>query len=79
MSGWTPDNLAVAYDGRLLDWRLGPGHPTNPVRAKLAVELLQQGGVLLVVEPITWRLTDELEAVHTADYVRRTLEGSNAE
>ncbi len=79
MSGWTPDRLAVAYDERLLDWQLGPGHPTNPVRAKLAVELLQQRGVPLVVEPITWRLTDELEAVHTADYVRRTLEGSNAE
>ncbi len=79
MSGWTPDRLAVAYDERLLDWQLGPGHPTNPVRAKLAVELLQQRGVPLVVEPITWRLTEELAAVHTPDYVRRTLEGSNAE
>jgi acetoin utilization protein AcuC len=79
MSGWTPDQLAVAYDERLLDWQLGPDHPTNPVRAKLAVEQLQARGVPLVVEPITWQLTDELEAVHTADYVRRTLEGSNAE
>ena len=79
VSGWTPDVLAVAYDERLLDWQLGPGHPTNPVRAKLAVELLQERGVPLVVEPITWQLTDELEAVHTADYIRRTLAGSNAE
>jgi acetoin utilization protein AcuC len=79
VSGWTPDRLAVAYDERLLDWQLGPGHPTDPVRAKLAVERLQERGVPLVVEPITWQLTDELEAVHTADYVRRTLEGRNAE
>ena len=79
MSGWTPDKLALAYDDRLLDWQLGPEHPTNPVRAKLAVELLQGRGVPLMVEPITWQLTDELEAVHTADYVRRTLEGNNDE
>ena len=79
MSGWTPDTLAVAYDERLLDWLLGPGHPTNPVRAKLAVELLQERGVPLVVEPITWQLTGELAAVHTADYVRNTLDGDNDE
>ena len=79
-SGWTPDALAVAYDDGLLDWRLAPDHPTNPVRAKLAVEALQDRQVPLVVEPITWQLSGELEQVHTADYVRRTLvDGSNAE
>ncbi len=67
MTGWTPSELAVAYDERLLDWQLGPGHPTNPVRAKLAVELLQERGVPMVVKPITWQLTDELAAIHTAD------------
>ena len=79
MSGWAPDRLAVAYDEHLLDWQLGPGHPTNPIRAKLAVDLLQERGIPLVVEPITSELTDELQVVHTADYVRRTLAGSNAE
>ncbi len=79
MSGWTPETVAVVYDERLLDWQLGPGHPTNPVRAKLAVELLQERGVPLVVESITWQLTDELQAVHTAKYISDTLEGSNAE
>ena len=80
MSGWTRDALAVAYDDGLLDWQLGPDHPTNPVRAKLAVEALQDRQVPLVVEPITCRLSGELEQVHTADYVCRTLvDGSNAE
>jgi hypothetical protein len=32
MTSWSPDRLAVAYDDRLLDWRLGEGHPANPVR-----------------------------------------------
>jgi len=53
MSTWTPDRLAVAYDERLLAWRLGDGHPTDPVRATLCVEALQRAGVPLDVEPIT--------------------------
>ena len=76
---WRPGALAVAYDDRLLDWKLGDGHPTNPVRAKLAVEALQEMQVPLVVQPITWQVTDELEAVHTTEYVRETLAGRNAE
>lgn len=76
---WRPDALAVAYDERLLDWRLGDGHPTDPVRAALAVQLLRDLEVPLVVEPITWELTDELVQVHDAEYVRRTLAGHNQE
>ncbi len=56
-----PTRLVVAYDDRLLGWQLGAGHPTNPLRAKLAVEALRGLGVPMDVEPITWRLTDELE------------------
>lgn len=74
------DQLVVAYDERLLDWRLGDGHPTNPVRAKLAVEALAGLGVPMNVQPINARLTDELLAVHTPEYVDRTLgEGRNSE
>jgi acetoin utilization protein AcuC len=75
MSTWRRDRLAVAYDEKLLEWRLGDGHPTNPVRAKLAVEALQEMGVPLEVAPITWQLTDELTQVHTPQYVDRALGG----
>jgi acetoin utilization protein AcuC len=80
MSGWRRDALAVAYDDRLLDWQLGDNHPTNPVRAKLCVEALQAADLPLVVEPITWQLTDQLEAVHTRGYIDETLTaGRNSE
>ncbi len=42
MSGWHPEALAVAYDDDLLAWQLGDGHPTNPLRAKLCVERLDE-------------------------------------
>lgn len=74
MTTWRPDRLAVAYDDGLLDWQLGDGHPTNPIRAKLAVAALQERGLPLVVEPITCELTDELEAVHAPTYVCEVLD-----
>ena len=77
---WTPDVLAIAYDDDLLGWQLGTDHPTNPVRAKLAVERLQQMQVPLVVEPISWQLGGELASVHDSGYVNETLEqGRNSE
>ena len=79
MSTWTPDRLAVAYDERLLDWRLGDDHPTDPVRARLCVEALRRSDVPIQVEPITEVLDGELEAIHTATYVQATLAGHNAE
>jgi acetoin utilization protein AcuC len=80
MTDRSPDRLAVAYDDRLLDWKLGSGHPTNPMRAKLAVEALAELGVPMDVLPITWQLTDELALVHTQEYLDRTLvEGRNSE
>jgi acetoin utilization protein AcuC len=80
MTAWSADRLAVAYDDRLLDWKLGSGHPTNPVRAKLAVEALVELRVPMDVLPITWQLTGELTLVHTQEYFDRTLaEGRNSE
>ncbi len=76
---WTPDRLAVAHDERLLDWSLGDGHPTYPVRSSLCVEALQQSGVPLAVAPISAMLDGELETVHDASYVRATLAGRNGE
>lgn len=80
MTTWSADRLAVAYDDRLLDWKLGPGHPTNPIRAKLAIQALTELGVEMDVQPITRQLTDELSLVHTQEYLDRTLvEGANSE
>jgi acetoin utilization protein AcuC len=80
MSTWTPARLAVPYDEKLLDWRLGEGHPTNPVRAKLAVETLAGHRVPMDVLPIIWQLTDQLSLVHTQEYLDRTLvDGRNSE
>lgn len=73
---WSPATLAVAYDGRLLDWKLGAGHPTDPVRAQLCV---QQLDVPYALEPVTWQLTDELTEVHDPAYVTATLAGRNSE
>ena len=49
--------LAIVYDEIYLDWQLGAGdgtQPTNPIRAKLAVELLQAslGEGVTVVNPV---------------------------
>ena len=76
----TAPALLVAYDDDLLAWQLGRGHPTNPVRAKLAVDALRESGETIDVVPITWQLSDELGLVHTPHYVEETLgSGRNSE
>lgn len=77
------DAVDVAYDARYLDWVLGPSHPTNAVRAQLAVELLKQqlpvqGLAMNLVEPIATSAST-LCRVHDEEYVQRTLEGQNDE
>jgi acetoin utilization protein AcuC len=77
--------LEVAYSDRYLLWQLGEGHPTNPVRAKLAVELLSE------IEPSgevysyfsRWSsqgIVDMASTVHDGDYVKRVvLQGDSGE
>jgi acetoin utilization protein AcuC len=71
--------LMVAYDDAYLNWKLGSGdgsHPTNPIRAKLAVELLKQEvPAFEIIEP-TYRAEDreKLESIHTAEYVSEVLD-----
>lgn len=77
------NTVDVAYDARYLDWVLGPNHPTNPVRARLAVELLEcdlpvRGLAINIVEPVA-SSSAMLCRVHDENYVRRTLEGRNEE
>ena len=60
--------LHVAYDDIYLDWQLGNGdgsHPTNPVRAKLAVELLQNLDPVMVKPSASESDRDLLNHVHS--------------
>ena len=80
--------LYIIYNELYQDWLLGAGdgsHPTNPIRAKLAVDLLiaRLGKFAKVAAP-TPRGTAtadraKLNATHALDYVKRTLGGVNYE
>lgn len=70
----------VAYDERLLDWHLGVDHPTDPIRAKNALDVLWRREVPLDVQPITRRVADdELERVHSARHVAAVTAGLSSE
>lgn len=80
--------LFVTYSDVYLQWLLGPGdgsHPTNPVRAKLATELLERdlADQVLVIDPqpANKRASDIelLEKLHDPEYVARTIAGDNTE
>jgi hypothetical protein len=54
--GYYSHNLHVAYSPEYLNWQLGAGdgsHPTNPVRAEIATELLvaELGDKVTVIDP----------------------------
>ena len=79
--------LLITYDDIYLAWMLGAGdgsHPTNPVRAKLATEMLvaSLGERARVIHPSpdSRRADDEaaVRSIHEANYVDRTLAGDNA-
>ena len=74
--------LHVAYGSVYLDWLLGNGdgsHPTNPIRAKLALEKLQErlGDQVVVVDPIPEGTAEadeqELAKVHTEAHIHAAL------
>lgn len=80
--------LAIVYSDLYLNWLLGAGdgsHPTNPIRAKLATELLQAslGDKVTIVDPIdpTMEAFDQaaLEATHDANYIQRVTSGLSGE
>lgn len=69
--------LHVAYDDVYLDWQLGNGdgsHPTNPVRAKLAVELLQNLDPVMVKPSACESDRDLLNHVHSDEYISSVLD-----
>lgn len=68
------EQLYVAYSDGYQDWQLGKTHPTNPERALIAVELLQEslGSDFFMVDPNSGNsLWDRelLEQVHSPTYV----------
>jgi len=84
----TTKPLAIVYSDLYLNWLLGAGdgsHPTNPIRAKLATELLQAslGDKVAIVDPIdpTKEAFDQaaLEATHDANYIQRVTSGLSGE
>ncbi len=82
MNANTTRNLHVAYSPEYLNWQLGAGdgsHPTNPVRAEIATELLvaELGDKVTVIDPAETNLGDvrrAIESVHNSDYVSRVLD-----
>lgn len=81
-------SLHIAYSDAYLQWLLGSGdgsHPTNPVRAKLATEILvdEPVGTVVVLDPTTVdpaEVRAAIESIHDRDYVSTVLdEGRSSE
>ena len=73
------DKIHVAYDDVYLGWKLGgrttDSHPTNPVRAKFATQLLSNDHELVIVKPdIQEGDRAKVESIHDRDYVSRVLD-----
>ena len=80
--------LAVVYSEGYLKWLLGAGdgsHATNPVRAKLAMEMLIKalGDKVRVVDPVDPAKEDSdaqaLAATHDPDYIKMIQSGISSE
>jgi acetoin utilization protein AcuC len=75
-------HITIAYSDEYLDWQLGPDHPTNPIRAKLAVEgLVDRGCPLRTITPAFDRDRARRQAIeiHCPAYVDEVLAGRSAE
>ena len=77
--------IAISYSESYLRWQLGSGdgsHPTNPERARIAVEHLVaelEAGSFEVVEPeIHESDRSKLESVHSATYVAEVLDAGKS-
>jgi acetoin utilization protein AcuC len=75
-------NLHVSYSPDYLQWQLGSGngsHPTNPIRAELAMEFLvaELGDAVSVIDPATADMTSvrrAIESIHDPDYVSSVID-----
>ena len=78
--------VIVSYTPQYLDWRLGAGHPTNPERARLAVDHITTWAATAGVElglripELDWeRVLREAATVHDGDYLNRLHDGWSGE
>ncbi len=75
--------LTVAYSDGYLDWQLGAEHPTNPVRAKNAVRLIEDALGPEGYREVKWcapeRWAEAACQVHDPYYVQRILYGYSSE
>jgi len=77
------NNLVITYSDVYLNWNLGAGHPTNPIRAKLATELLverlKERVTVIDPAPREQRANDIaiLKEFHDPNYVAEHLAGDN--
>jgi acetoin utilization protein AcuC len=74
------DKLVVSYSDDYLNWKLGAGdgsHPTNPIRAKLATDLLVAGLTddVVIIEPeVREGDREKVESIHDAHYVAEVID-----
>jgi acetoin utilization protein AcuC len=63
----------VVFDERLTQYNFGQAHPMAPVRIELTMDLARELGVLegMVVVGATPATEDELNLIHTANYIER--------
>lgn len=71
--------MDVAYSSAYLSWRLGEDHPSNPERARLAVDMLLARGMPMRVFEQPPTTVAQLEMVHDPAYVRACLAGQSEE
>lgn len=74
--------LDIAYTPDYLNWKLGKGHPTNPIRAKLATEYLvaDLGADSQIIDPAAGhRDRDRVESIHSQAYVAEVLDEGKAD
>ncbi|MFA7324377.1 MAG: hypothetical protein WC005_08465, partial [Candidatus Nanopelagicales bacterium] len=73
--------VGVVWDDALVGYDFGPGHPMAPVRLQLAMRLSAEFGLfrhanVQVLTPVVSATRDELERVHTAEYVTAVIAAS---
>lgn len=78
------ENLFIAYSDEYLNWSLGSGdgtHPTNPVRAKIATQLIVDTYPDTVVAApfLTEHTIANIGLVHDKDYVNDVISGKSSE
>jgi acetoin utilization protein AcuC len=70
--------LHISYDDVYLDWKLGSSdfeHPTNPVRAKYATQMLQENHDVVIIKPdILDTDRAHVESIHDKEYVSKVLD-----